>query len=146
MAPRPGQRALDRAPQRDRLRHQRDAWRSFHHADLINVSNSDDLTALQSRYGTKVVYFPLGISSMRLAALREARASIADRLAARTVAFVGTWNTGKGSRDWPEIHDRLRRLVPDVRVLLLGTGIPREHVRAWTHETYADRLDRQRPT
>ncbi len=107
-----------------------DAWRSLDCADLINVSNSDDHAALQARYGTRVVYFPLGIQNVRLAAFKSAQASVTERQAARTVAFIGTWNARKGARDWPHIWEGLRRKVPGVRLLLLGTGVAECRVRA----------------
>lgn len=107
-----------------------DAWLSFRHADLINVSNSDDYAALQAVHGAKVAYFPLGLSSARLACFQAARAAVAERLAARAVAFIGTWNARKGARDWPRIWERLCRLVPEARLLLLGTGLPEHRVRA----------------
>jgi glycosyltransferase involved in cell wall biosynthesis len=112
-----------------RRRRLRDAQRSFRHADLINVSNRDDLATLSALgYGAKTVMFPFGLSAARRAAFLRTRAGAADRLASRTVAFIGTWNPRKGSRDWPFIVGRLRERIPQVRFLFLGTGLGRELV------------------
>jgi glycosyltransferase involved in cell wall biosynthesis len=113
-----------------RRRRRRDVERSFRHADLINVSNSDDLVRVRESmgYGAKVVQFPFGMSDERREAFRRQRAEIPDRLAARRIAFIGTWNPRKGARDWPAIVARLRQLAPGVCFLFLGTGIDREAV------------------
>lgn len=113
-----------------RRRRRRDVERSFHHADLINVSNSDDLITVRDTmgYGAKVVQFPFGMSDARCEAFRGRRAEVPARLAARKVAFIGTWNPRKGARDWPAIVGRLRQLSPGVRFLFLGTGLDREAV------------------
>jgi glycosyltransferase involved in cell wall biosynthesis len=113
-----------------RRRRRRDVERSFRHADLINVSNSDDLVTVRERmgYGAKVVHFPFGICDARREAFRSHRAEISARLAARRVAFIGTWNPRKGARDWPAIVERLRQLAPGTRFLFLGTGLEREAV------------------
>jgi glycosyltransferase involved in cell wall biosynthesis len=111
-------------------RRRRDVGRSFRHADLINVSNQDDLTAVRDGmgFGSRVVMFPFGLSEeRRLAFLRE-RAPVAERLASRTVAFIGTWNSRKGAKDWPEIASQVRVRVADARFLLLGTGLGAELV------------------
>jgi glycosyltransferase involved in cell wall biosynthesis len=103
----------------------RDVERSFHHADLINVSNRDDLAAVRDvmGFGSKVVMFPFGLSEERRLAFLAERAPVAERLAGKTVAFIGTWNARKGAKDWPEIAARVRERVADVRFLLLGTGL-----------------------
>ncbi|HEY3569724.1 MAG TPA: glycosyltransferase [Thermoanaerobaculia bacterium] len=122
-------RALTWPGHRRRLR---DVERSFRHADLINVSNRDDLKAVAEGmgFGNKVVMFPFGLPEARREAFRAARAGVAERLAARTVAFIGAWNSRKGSRDWPAIVRRVRERVPDARFLFLGTGHDRDYVLA----------------
>jgi glycosyltransferase involved in cell wall biosynthesis len=113
-----------------RRRRRRDVGRSFRHADLINVSNSDDLVTVRDTmgYGAKVVMFPFGLSDARREAFRRRLGDARERLAARTVAFIGTWNSRKGSRDWPSIVQRVRELSPGARFLFLGTGLSREAV------------------
>ncbi len=113
-----------------RRRRRRDVERSFRHADLINVSNHDDLetVAKSMGYGSRVVAFPFGLPEERREAFRRARASAEERLAACTVAFIGAWNSRKGSKDWPEIVRRVRERTPGARFLFLGTGLGPEHV------------------
>lgn len=113
-----------------RRRRSRDVERSFRHADLINVSNGDDLERVANGmgYAGKAVMFPLGLSETRRAELGNSRARAGERLAARTVAFIGTWNTRKGAKDWPAIARGVRQRVPEARFRLLGTGIGPEAV------------------
>jgi glycosyltransferase involved in cell wall biosynthesis len=113
-----------------RRRRLRDVERSFRHADLINVSNRDDLETVSKSmgYGSRVVAFPFGLPEDRREAFRRARASAEERLAACTVAFIGAWNSRKGSKDWPEIVRRVRERTPGARFLFLGTGLGPEHV------------------
>lgn len=120
-------RALTWPGHRRRLR---DVERSFRHADLINVSNRDDLKAVAEGmgFGDKVVMFPFSLPEARRETFRTARAGVAERLAARVVAFIGAWNSRKGSRDWPAIVRRVRERVPDARFLFLGTGHDRDYV------------------
>ncbi|HYG61333.1 MAG TPA: glycosyltransferase [Thermoanaerobaculia bacterium] len=108
----------------------RDVERSFRHADLINVSNSDELENVAGAmgWGPKAVMFPFGLSDADHRAFREERLPAAERLAACTAAFIGTWNARKGARDWPLIVERVRQRVPGARFLFLGTGIGREQV------------------
>jgi glycosyltransferase involved in cell wall biosynthesis len=109
----------------------RDVARSFKAADLINVSNQDDLATVAGPmgFGAKVVLFPFGLSAARRDSFANARASIADRLAARTIVFIGTWNSRKGSRDWPRIVQRVLERLPATRLRFLGTGFDRDFVR-----------------
>ena len=111
-----------------RRRRLRDVKRSFRCADLINVSNQDDLATLAASFGDKVVAFPFGLSDARRNAFREAQAGGGERVAARTVVFIGAWNSRKGSKDWPGIVRRVRELVPDARFHFLGTGLDRQQV------------------
>ena len=112
-------------------RRSRDVLPSFHHADLINVSNCDDLSTVRGGmgFGDKVVCFPFGISDARRAAFDAAALPPAVRLPSKTIAFIGTWNSRKGSRDWPDIFVRLRARIPQAKLLLLGTGISEVQVR-----------------
>jgi glycosyltransferase involved in cell wall biosynthesis len=113
-----------------RRRRLRDAARSFRCADLINVSNGDDLKTVSDTmgFGSKVVTFPFGLAEARRAAFLGQRRSAQDRLAARTVAFIGAWNSRKGAKDWPRIAERVLARLPDARFLLLGTGHTPEYV------------------
>lgn len=105
---------------------------SFSAADLINVSSSDDLVMVRRTmgFGDKVVHFPFGLSDARLGAFLDQRACTSERLQARTVAFIGTWNQRKGSEDWPLIAEQVLARLPDARFLFLGTGFTPDQVLA----------------
>lgn len=112
-------------------RRQRDALESFRHADLINVSNQDDLATVRDGmgFGDRVVAFPFGLREDRRAAFRRCRAGVEERLARRTVVFIGAWNPRKGSKDWPRIAAAVRCRLPQARFLFLGTGHDEAFVR-----------------
>lgn len=113
-----------------RRRNVRDIAPSFRFADLINVSNRDDLETLrrQSELAAKVMCQPFGMSASRLASFRAAQAAAGERLAFRTVAFIGAWTPRKGSKDWPAIVSLVRSKLPQTRFLFLGTGFDRSFV------------------
>lgn len=115
-----------------RRRRARDFRRSLDHADLINVSNTNDLVTVRDvmGFGDRVVYFPFGMTDQRLRAFGEESLGSENRLLKRTVAFIGTWNLRKGAGDWPTVLAKLQRDIPDVQLLLLGTGISEAAVRA----------------
>jgi glycosyltransferase involved in cell wall biosynthesis len=107
-----------------RSRHLRSWRKALYHADLINVSNQDDRDELAGLgFGGKVMCFPFGLSEARAQAFRDSLASASERLAARTVVFIGTWNSRKGARDWPLIVRRVLHQLPDTRFLFLGTDM-----------------------
>jgi glycosyltransferase involved in cell wall biosynthesis len=114
-----------------RRRRRRDVERSFRHADLINVSNRDDLATVRDSmgYGAKAVMFPFGMSRARRQAFADRRGDPASRLAAGRVAFIGNWNSRKGAKDWPAIAGLVRQRRPQARFLFLGTGLGGEQVR-----------------
>jgi glycosyltransferase involved in cell wall biosynthesis len=119
-------RLADRAIAYPRRRWHLRSWeKGLRYADLINVSNEDDRRELAERMGlsAKVVCFPFGLSEARAQAFRDSRASVLERLAARTVAFIGTWNSRKGARDWPLIVRRVLQGLPDTRFLFLGADM-----------------------
>jgi glycosyltransferase involved in cell wall biosynthesis len=99
-------------------------------ADLVNVSNEDDRRELAESVGLgkKVVCFPFGLTEARAQAFHQCRASVAERLAAQTVAFIGTWNSRKGARDWPLIVRRVLDRLPETRFVFLGTDMKPEAV------------------
>ena len=108
----------------------KDIARSFHNADVVNVSNRDDLVTVGDLLGDhgKVVALPFGLSDERLASFARAAAAPARRLEAQTVVFIGAWNPRKGSRDWPAIAANVLQERPGTRFLFLGTGQSRDYV------------------
>jgi glycosyltransferase involved in cell wall biosynthesis len=122
-------------------RRRRNLMPSLRHADLINVSNSDDLATVRDGMGMgdKVIHLPFGLSAARRAAFRRAQKPAVERLARATVAFIGTWNARKGAKDWPAIVERVVSARPEARFRFLGTGIPEAMVRREfpTHHQHA---------
>ncbi|MEH2361337.1 glycosyltransferase family 4 protein [Nostoc sp.] len=98
--------------------------RSLQTSDLINVPNHDELAYIRDiiGLGNKCVVFPFGLSQQRQKAFTEAIQPVEVRLANKQVVFIGTWGPRKGSRDWGEIVMRVKKQVPEVRFLFLGTS------------------------
>ncbi|MEH2319935.1 MAG: glycosyltransferase family 4 protein [Nostoc sp.] len=98
--------------------------RSLESCDLINIPNHDELAYIRDilGLGNKCVVFPFGLSQERQKAFTEAIQPIEVRLANKQVVFIGAWGPRKGSRDWGEIVMRVKKQVPEVRFLFLGTG------------------------
>lgn len=120
-------RALFYPQQRQNLRN----WpRALGAADLINLSSKYDEEWGRDRlgYGDKVIYFPFGLSEGRALRLAGQAASAAERLAQSRIAFIGTWNLRKGSRDWPLIAGSVLRHLPQAKFRFLGTGMSSEVV------------------
>jgi glycosyltransferase involved in cell wall biosynthesis len=91
--------------------------------DLINVANVDEQAYLEEHFGLgkKTVVFGLGIEERRLNDLAGALQGRGP--GDRRIAFIGTWTARKGAYDWPDIVARVRRLVPDVSFVFLGTHV-----------------------
>ena len=93
-------------------------------ADLVNVSNDDDLAILR-RHGVpeeKIAVLPYGLSREAAASFERApRPEAPPPTAAPTVAFVGTFDSRKGAADFPTLARRIVAGVPEARFLLLGT-------------------------
>jgi glycosyltransferase involved in cell wall biosynthesis len=115
---------------RDRRR-RRHVQPSLAAADLINVSNQDDLVEVRDGmgFGPKVVFFPLGIDEARADQLATGSAHIEARRGSQRVAFIGTWNERKGARDWPLIVHLTREQLPRTTFLFLGTSLTAQEVR-----------------
>ncbi|WP_334822471.1 glycosyltransferase family 4 protein [Nostoc sp.] len=98
--------------------------RSLQSCDLINIPNHDELAYIRDilGLGNKCVVFPFGLSQERQKAFTEAIQPVEVRLANKQVVFIGAWGPRKGSRDWGEIVMRVKKQVPEVRFLFLGTG------------------------
>jgi glycosyltransferase involved in cell wall biosynthesis len=111
-------------------------------ADLVNVSNADDLKALVKIgiSADKIIVLPFGLSDTRRRQF--------DRLQKVTgpprVAFVGTFDYRKGALDFPKIVAEVAVKIPNVKFRLLGTsGLFRteQQVRAHFPERLQDRLE-----
>jgi glycosyltransferase involved in cell wall biosynthesis len=115
---------------RDRAQ-QRLADRHAASAHLVIVPQDSERQLLDERLGiaAKTEVIPFGLSDERLEAFARSAAAPKSRLDAQTVAFVGSWTPRKGSRDLPEIVERVHRALPDTSFRLLGTGTPEDTVR-----------------
>lgn len=98
--------------------------RSLQTCDLINVPNHDELAYIRDiiGLGNKCVVFPFGLSQQRKKAFTEVIQPVEVKLPNKQVVFIGSWGSRKGSRDWGEIVMRVKKQVPEVRFLFLGTG------------------------
>ncbi|WP_206757400.1 glycosyltransferase family 4 protein [Anabaena catenula] len=104
--------------------------RSLQTCDLINVPNHDELAYVRDvmGLGNKCIVFPFGLSQERQKAFKDAIQPSGVRLANKQIAFIGSWGSRKGSRDWAEIVVRVKKQIPEVRFLFLGTGLSAEKV------------------
>jgi glycosyltransferase involved in cell wall biosynthesis len=115
------------------FRYQRE-FPSYRHSlaacDLINVPNQDekDYVGTVLGFADKCKVFPFGLSPARSSAFAQVRRSPAQRWPNKQVAFVGAWGLRKGAMDWAAIVTRLRKVVPSVRFLFLGTQCSPERV------------------
>jgi glycosyltransferase involved in cell wall biosynthesis len=103
---------------------------TFRRGDMIIVPNEDERIYLQERLGVgeKTVVLPLGIAQRNLLTLQ--RTAETQSRAGERVAFIGEWNSRKGSHDWPEIVAQVLRRMPGVSFAFLGTRVPAETVRS----------------
>jgi glycosyltransferase involved in cell wall biosynthesis len=97
-------------------------WRStrtMRAADLVNVSNDDDLKELVRRGfdPANIMVAPLGITEASWESL--ASTGPANAAAAR-VAFIGTFDARKGACDLPAILGEIAKAVPTCRFRFLG--------------------------
>jgi len=94
---------------------------NLRHADIINVSNSQDRTCLE-KLGIpeeRIAVFPYGLTDGHR---RTLEANSLDSIGSRpTIAFVGTFDYRKGCLDFPVIVSHIKEVCPDVRFRLIGT-------------------------
>ena len=104
--------------------------RSLQTCDIINVPNYDELAYVSDvlNLGDKCVVFPFGLTQERYQKFKQAIKSSEARLANKQIAFIGSWGSRKGSRDWPQIITQVKQKVPSAKFLFLGTGLSGEKV------------------
>ena len=104
--------------------------RSLQTCDIINLPNYDELAYVSDvlNLGDKCVVFPFGLTQERYQKFKQAIKSSEARLANKQIAFIGSWGSRKGSRDWGEIITQVKRNIPNAKFLFLGTGLSREKV------------------
>jgi glycosyltransferase involved in cell wall biosynthesis len=91
---------------------------------LVLVPNRDEerLFAARLGLGGRTVRLPFGLTDERMEAFWAERRSPAERFANPRLTFVGTWSSRKGSRDLPEIWQRVRAVRPEATLELLGVS------------------------
>ncbi|MGH8101081.1 MAG: glycosyltransferase family 4 protein [Chthoniobacterales bacterium] len=101
----------------------RDNESSLRHCDLINLINEDEIPFLRHppAIDKPAIVEPNGLTEKESAALARAMESPEKRLGAKEICFVGMWGLRKGSRDWPELVNRIRQEMPEARFNFLGT-------------------------
>jgi glycosyltransferase involved in cell wall biosynthesis len=106
--------------------------RSVRHADLLNVPNQAEQECLRADVNPQlpVLVQPYGLDVQRARALRDAAASIAQRLQEKQICFVGMWSPRKGAHDWGKIIAGVRAEFPEARLKFLGTMADEAKVRA----------------
>lgn len=104
--------------------------RSLETCDIINVPNYDELAYINDVLKTnkKCVVIPFGLSQERQKAFSEVITPPEVRLRNKQVAFIGSWGTRKGSKDWEKIIKEVKKQVPEARFLFLGTGFSADKV------------------
>jgi glycosyltransferase involved in cell wall biosynthesis len=97
--------------------------RTLQHCDLLNLPNENEVHHLRHEIGSNkpAIVQPYGLTVGRQHAFAQAAATPAVRLANKKISFIGMWSPRKGAKDWGEIIQRVRVLVPDVRFVFLGT-------------------------
>ncbi len=101
----------------------RESDRALQYCDVINLPNADerDLLPKTKVVGKKILIQPYGLNENDRTALAAAAKSPEARLQGKEICFVGMWSLRKGARDWGEIVDRVRKIIPNARFKFLGT-------------------------
>lgn len=110
----------------------RDAERSVRACDLLNLPNQDERLALARDPAVRApaIVLPYGLADDFRAALDRAAAPPAQRLARKTICFIGMWSPRKGAYDWSRIIVAIRHLHPTAHFLFLGTMFEENAVRS----------------
>ncbi len=96
------------------------ANRALEAADLVNVSNDDDRRELVSRNfdPEKIAVLPLGLAQARIESFQRTPPELPKQ---PRIAFIGTFDPRKGGADFPDIVDRVTKIVPECKFRLLGS-------------------------
>lgn len=96
-------------------------------SDLIQVQNKKDRDLLIARgFASKNIFIvPNGISKERILKFENDSENHQDHF---TVVYVGTFDFRKGAMDFPIIFNILKKRFPTIKLKLLGTMYPPDHV------------------
>jgi len=110
----------------------RDAERLVGSCDLLNLPNEDERLALARDRAVRApaIVLPYGLTDDFRAALAQSAVPPGQRLAHKTICFIGMWSPRKGAYDWPKIIAAIRQLHPTARFLFLGTMFEESAVRS----------------
>lgn len=108
----------------------RDSDRAVRHADLINVPNEDEASALRARFGDdgRCTILPYGLAPERARALAAAALAPDVRLPQQRICFIGMWCPRKGEHDWAGIITAVREKFPAALFRFLGTMVQPEAI------------------
>ena len=104
----------------------RNSEKALQNCDLVNLPNEYELECLESK--KPAIVQPYGLTEEWRRTLVEAAASPETRLLRQEVSFIGMWRTRKGARDWGEIIQCVRGVLPGARFKFLGTLTDNERV------------------
>jgi glycosyltransferase involved in cell wall biosynthesis len=104
----------------------RNSEKALQYCDVVNLPNEYELECLSSK--KPAIVQPYGLTEEWRRKLGEAAASPETRLLQQKVSFIGMWNTRKGARDWGEIIQRVRAIIPGTRFKFLGTLTDNERI------------------
>jgi hypothetical protein len=82
--------------------------------DLRNLPNEDERLALARDRAVRApaIVLPYGLTDDFRAALAQSAVPPGQRLAHKTICFIGMWSPRKGAHDWPKIIAAIRQLHP----------------------------------
>lgn len=118
----------------------KNAARAIQYCDLINLPNEEERQLLSAEAGKPAIVQPYGLNEADRAVLGHAAEPVGVRLKNKQICFIGMWSLRKGARDWPEIIERIRAEMPDVRFSFLGTMISEETVLRDLHVSQSDNV------
>lgn len=113
-------------------RARKDSDKSVRYCDLLNVPNEEEKSELEtdSQVRARIIVESYGLTHEFRSALAAAAAPAAERLAERTICFIGMWTPRKGSLDWRKIIGLIGRRHPTAKFVFLGTMFDDMVVRA----------------
>jgi glycosyltransferase involved in cell wall biosynthesis len=113
---------------------------SFREADLASVANAQDMAFLirDGVASSKIVVQPYGIDQARRQ-LFDSQPILPEN--SFRVAFVGTYDARKGRYEFPQFVAAVAAKLPQVRVVLLGTGKTEAVVKADFPKSLASHIE-----
>lgn len=116
------------------------AQKTVEEADLVTVLNYDDQKELIKNgiQSEKIIVIPNGLSRQMRSLFDSISSDIPNQ---RKIAFVGSFINRKGATDIPKIFKQIVTQMPDVKLLLLGTGASKEQVLSKFSPSLTDKIE-----